>query len=105
MEQTEGSIKHISDSKPRSQANISISNKNMEVTDVISPEAGGDMAVERGEVEDPGALDNLGGNCSFVAGFDADSTAKEGDRIEVLVDTRALHFFDRETRNAIWDDA
>jgi hypothetical protein len=49
MEQTEGSIKHISDSRPRSQANISISNKNMEVMDVISPEAGGDMAVERGE--------------------------------------------------------
>ena len=64
-----------------------------------------ELAVERGEVEDPGTLDNLGGNCSFVAGFDADSTAKEGDRIEVLVDTRALHFFDRETRNAIWDDA
>jgi hypothetical protein len=35
MEQTEDSIKHISDSRARSQANISISNKNMEVTDVI----------------------------------------------------------------------
>jgi hypothetical protein len=35
MEQTEGSIKHISDSGPRSQASISISNKNMEVMDVI----------------------------------------------------------------------
>jgi len=34
-EQTEGSIKHISDSRLRSQANIGISNKNMEVTDVI----------------------------------------------------------------------
>jgi hypothetical protein len=35
MEQTEDSIKHISDSIPRLQANLSISNKNMEVTDVI----------------------------------------------------------------------
>jgi hypothetical protein len=35
MEQTEGSIKHISDSKARSQANFAISNKNMGVQEVI----------------------------------------------------------------------
>jgi multiple sugar transport system ATP-binding protein len=62
-----------------------------------------ELAVERGEVEDPGTLDNPVGNASFVAGFDADSSAREGDRIEVLVDTRSLHFFDPETRVAIWD--
>src|SRR5436309_2702216 len=39
----------------------------------------------------------------FVAVFDADSTAKEGDRIEVLVDTGSFHFFDPETRVTIWE--
>jgi hypothetical protein len=50
MEQTEDSIKHISDSRARSQANISISNKNMEVADVIFVRGWGDVAVERGDV-------------------------------------------------------
>jgi len=31
MEQTEGSIKHISDSEPRSQVKFAISNKNIRV--------------------------------------------------------------------------
>jgi hypothetical protein len=35
MEQTEGSIKHISDSRPRSQDSFAISNKNMRVKEVI----------------------------------------------------------------------
>jgi hypothetical protein len=35
MEQTEGSIKHISDLGARSQANSAISNKNMEAKEVI----------------------------------------------------------------------
>jgi len=50
MEQTEDSFKHISDSRARSQANLGISNKNMEVADVIFIEAGGDIAIERGDV-------------------------------------------------------
>ena len=37
----------------------------------------------------------------FVARVDRESTAREGDRIEVAVDTRMLHFFDLETGNAI----
>src|SRR5204863_273296 len=61
-----------------------------------------ELAVDRGEsVEE--LLDQGKDNAKFVARFDADSTARENDRIEVLVDTRQLHFFDPETRVAIWD--
>ncbi|HYZ46665.1 MAG TPA: sn-glycerol-3-phosphate ABC transporter ATP-binding protein UgpC [Actinomycetota bacterium] len=41
---------------------------------------------------------------SFIARFDADSTAQDKDRIEVLVDTKALYFFDPETGAAIWEE-
>ena len=37
----------------------------------------------------------------FVARVGRESTAREGDRIEVAVDTRMLHFFDLETGEAI----
>ena len=37
----------------------------------------------------------------FVARVGRESTAREGDRIEIAVDTRMLHFFDLETGNAI----
>jgi multiple sugar transport system ATP-binding protein len=37
----------------------------------------------------------------FVARVGRESGAREGDRIEVAVDTRMLHFFDLETGNAI----
>ena len=37
----------------------------------------------------------------FVARVDRESAAGEGDRIEVAVDTRMLHFFDLETGEAI----
>jgi multiple sugar transport system ATP-binding protein len=38
-----------------------------------------------------------------VARFDAASAVKEGETIEVAVDTGALHFFDPETGLGIYD--
>jgi multiple sugar transport system ATP-binding protein len=63
-----------------------------------------ELAIERGETEE--SLETEAPkHTSFVASFDADSTAAEGDRIEVLIDTKGLHFFDAETRDSIWHDA
>ena len=41
----------------------------------------------------------------FVARFDANSAANEKDQVEVLVDTRALYFFDPATGSSIWEEA
>jgi multiple sugar transport system ATP-binding protein len=63
-----------------------------------------ELAVDRGDVEDPTELERPK-RATFIASFDADSAAEEGDRIEVLVDTRGLHFFDSETHVAVRDHA
>jgi multiple sugar transport system ATP-binding protein len=60
-----------------------------------------ELAVDRGlDVEE---LESGNAASTFVARFDAASSAKEDERIEVFIDTRALYFFDRDTGSSIYD--
>ncbi|MFN2490335.1 MAG: ABC transporter ATP-binding protein [Actinomycetota bacterium] len=63
-----------------------------------------ELAADRGlDVEELAGGDTQ--RTSFVARFDADTTAAEGDDVEVLVDTRSLYFFDADTGASIYDEA
>jgi multiple sugar transport system ATP-binding protein len=61
-----------------------------------------ELAEDLGQSEEE-LLQRATDRAKFVARFDADSGARESDRIDVLVNTKQLHFFDPETRVAIWD--
>jgi multiple sugar transport system ATP-binding protein len=59
-----------------------------------------ELAADRGEAVEE--LEQLVHRAPWIARFDADTEAKEQDTVEVLVDTRSLHFFDKDTGAAIW---
>jgi multiple sugar transport system ATP-binding protein len=61
-----------------------------------------ELAADRGQVVEE--LEQLVHRAPWIARFDADTPAAEGRQVEVLVDTRTLHFFDPETSASIWGD-
>jgi multiple sugar transport system ATP-binding protein len=61
-----------------------------------------ELAADRGQAIEE--LEQLATRAAWIARFDADTRAAEGDAIEVLVDTKRVHFFDPDTGRAIWGD-
>jgi multiple sugar transport system ATP-binding protein len=61
----------------------------------LAKDVGSDLAEEERAAE--------AGETTLVGRFGARSEVKVGDRAEVAVDTRALHFFDPETGSGIYD--
>jgi multiple sugar transport system ATP-binding protein len=66
---------------------------------------GADVAAAMGEDVVQSASAQAGGRSVFTARIDRDSRAAEGQPIELVVNTRRLHFFDPETSHGIYDPA
>jgi multiple sugar transport system ATP-binding protein len=92
----------------------------LELREALGSEIMAHFAIEAAQAEtdetrelarDAGAPDEstqIGANeneAVIVGRFGARSRVKEGEQIAAVVDTRALHFFDRETGNGIYSRA
>jgi hypothetical protein len=74
--------------------------------DVSAEERGHDpgehLGPDAGTAGGDGASGDAGGGATFVGRLSPRSGAREGDLLEMVVDTRALHFFDPETGEGIY---
>jgi multiple sugar transport system ATP-binding protein len=62
-----------------------------------------ELAQDAGHTGDPPGLESQGSGALLVGRFGARASVEEGKPVEVAVDTRALHFFDAETSEGIYD--
>jgi multiple sugar transport system ATP-binding protein len=62
-----------------------------------------ELAQDAGVPGGPPALESKGSGALLVGRFGARASVKEGEPVEVAVDTRSLHFFDENTSQGIYD--
>jgi len=62
-----------------------------------------ELAEDAGAPGGPAELESLGSGALMVGRFGARAAVEEGKPVEVAVDTRALHFFDEDTSQGIYD--
>jgi multiple sugar transport system ATP-binding protein len=62
-----------------------------------------ELAQDTGVPGGPPALESKGSGALLVGRFGARASVEEGKPVEVAVDTRALHFFDEDTSQGIYD--
>jgi multiple sugar transport system ATP-binding protein len=63
-----------------------------------------ELAQDAGVPGEHAELELKGEGALLVGRFNARANVEEGKPVEVAVDTRALHFFDEETSNGIYDE-
>jgi multiple sugar transport system ATP-binding protein len=62
-----------------------------------------ELALDAGGPGGPAVVDSRGSGALLVGRFGARAAVEEGKPVEVAVDNRALHFFDEETSQGIYD--
>ena len=62
-----------------------------------------ELAEDTGAAGKAPALESKGSGALLVGRFGARAVVEDGKPVEVAVDTRALHFFDEETSQGIYD--